>query len=146
MSYDPALPTTRDRVRALIGDTTTPELFPDATYDAIIAVETGVYAAASRIARMLAAQYARMVDQEVGQVSARYSQLFDHYSALADHMAAAVGSSADGAPVPYFGGVVTSEKDALEDDDTLEKPYFTKDMQKNNDAASQTDDDDDDDD
>lgn len=35
--FDPSLPTVRDRIRSIVGDITSPETLPDATYDAVIA-------------------------------------------------------------------------------------------------------------
>jgi hypothetical protein len=128
MSFDPALGTTRDVVRSLIGDITTPEYFADATYDAVIAVEVSAYASAARMARMIAALLGRQVDQSVGQVRANLAQRFDHYMALADTLDAQKGTAGGNAPVPYFGGTVTAEKDALNADTTLVQPYFKTDM------------------
>ena len=68
MTYDPALPTTRDKIRLLVGDTdTTAELLPDATYDAAIAAygETWKLAAAE-----MAEAVAVAIERQVSSFSA----------------------------------------------------------------------------
>lgn len=58
MAYDPSLSTYRDHVRLAVGDTGTPELLPDATYDAKLAVRTyGI--AVAEICEALLARYAQ---------------------------------------------------------------------------------------
>ncbi|MGB3330439.1 MAG: class I SAM-dependent methyltransferase [Thermomicrobiales bacterium] len=37
MTFDPTLPTIRDRIRSIVGDINEPPTMPDATYDAVIA-------------------------------------------------------------------------------------------------------------
>lgn len=57
MTYDPLLPTTRDRIRLIVGDTSddeATELFPDETYDAEIARYTNWKLAAASMAEAAA--------------------------------------------------------------------------------------------
>lgn len=57
MSYDPQLPTTLDRIRMIVGDTSSDvdtELFPDETYNATIAEHTNWKLAAAAMADAVA--------------------------------------------------------------------------------------------
>lgn len=63
MSYDPTLPTTLDRIRLIVGDTSddqATELFPDETYEAEIAN----YANWKRAAAAMAAAAAVKIEQD----------------------------------------------------------------------------------
>lgn len=57
MSYDPTLPTIRDRIRSIVGDTAgieTDETFPDSTYDAVIELHANWKLAAAEMAEKVA--------------------------------------------------------------------------------------------
>jgi arginyl-tRNA synthetase len=87
MSFDPSLPTVRDRIRLAVGDTSNDpetEFFGDATYNVIIAEETNWKRAGARIAEAI------LADLKQGVKSYSLQGVFsvtlldpDHLSALA---------------------------------------------------------------
>lgn len=82
VTYDPALPTTRDQVRTWVGDTNTDPArakLHDETIDAILVGEPDPFRAAALCADAIAAAYADRVDQSEGGQSATLSQQYEHY-------------------------------------------------------------------
>ena len=68
MSFDPTLPTTLDRIRLIVGDTSgdpATELFPDDTYTAAIAEQTNWKLAAAEMAEAVAVK----LDQKLTSVN-----------------------------------------------------------------------------
>jgi hypothetical protein len=83
VSYDPSLPTARDRVRFTVGDTASPELRPDTEYDALIA-QYDERTATLKMAESLASQYAQDPSSiSVGGLSVSFSDLVKNWQQLA---------------------------------------------------------------
>lgn len=92
MSYDPTLPTPRDRVRFTVGDIYSPELRSDAQYDALI-TQYGETEAVVRMAESLASEYAQNPSSvNVGGVSVSYSALVSNWQAIAKKYAEGIPS------------------------------------------------------
>lgn len=83
MSYDPTLPTPRDRVRFTLADTAEPPLRTDVEYDALITLY-GETEATVRMAESLASEYAQNPSSvNVGGVAVSYSTLVQNWQAIA---------------------------------------------------------------
>ncbi len=84
MSFDPSLPTDRDKVRLYIGDTDpASERLSDDTIDGVLALERNPRRAAARCAQILAAKFATLSDVRGMHVAANRSNLYRYYSELA---------------------------------------------------------------
>jgi hypothetical protein len=62
VTYDPALSTVRDRMRLRLGDVESAELYPNATYDALLALWTTEDRALYELAKALIVRYAQQPD------------------------------------------------------------------------------------
>jgi len=83
-SYDPSLPTDKDKVRFRTGDTDeTDQLLQDEEINYLLSETTNVLLAASRAAKAIAAKFARQADKSVGSLSISLSQKAQAYMALA---------------------------------------------------------------
>lgn len=120
---------TRDEVRFLVGDTdTADQLAQDEEIAYAVAQEANARAAAARVARAIAAKFARKADKSVGDLRISYKQQYDNYIALADELtrdAAIYGA------MPYAGGISESDKDSVEDDSDRVNPSFKRGMHDN---------------
>jgi hypothetical protein len=94
-TYDPTLPTDRDWVRFLIGDTNvtpaTDALFTDEEIDAVLTEQSNKYLAAARLLSNLSARWAGagrgVMSKRVDELSARWGVSGDTASALASRIA-----------------------------------------------------------
>lgn len=78
MTYNAGLPTTRDRIRLIVGDTSNDvaaEMFPDATYDAVLTQYTNWKRAAADMAEAVAVQLDRKLSgmTAVGDVALQWT-------------------------------------------------------------------------
>lgn len=122
-SGDPSA-TARDEVRFLTGDTdTTDQLVTDEEIAYAIAQEANNRGAAVRVARAVAAKFARRSDMSVGDLSYSYSQRAKAYYELADKLEldAALYSA-----MPYAGGITISGKETVENDSDRAPPAFKR--------------------
>lgn len=99
-SYDPTLPTIRDRIRHTLADTnmTTP-LRQDEEYEAVIGLHTEWKLAAADMAESLANQFAQEVDTfgESGGVSVSWKERVGAWQATARRLRAEVALAEQGA-------------------------------------------------
>ncbi|MFN8533851.1 MAG: hypothetical protein U0556_09910 [Dehalococcoidia bacterium] len=131
MPYDPALPTTRDRVRRLIGDVAATPVLADGEIDWVIGQYGDLYLAAAECAEILAGHYAPGVQMSVGDQSIDAGARFAHYRTLAKSLRSRAGSfgGADGGggALPYAGGIAVADKEATELDAAATPPFFRRD-------------------
>lgn len=137
-SYSPSDMDFKDKVRLMIGDTDeNDQQLQDEEIEFFIETEGNYVRAAARSCETLAAKFARLTDQSVGQVKESLSALLEHYLKLADkyRKRAESGegglSAGAGALEPYAGGISVSDKDARESDEDRVEPAFTKDLHDN---------------
>ena len=123
-SYDPTLPTDKDKVRLTIGDTvTTAFLLSNEEIVALLSMYGSVHQAAIAAARGLAAKYSREADKWVGDLKILASQKAKAFLELATALSDAGGSmSARG--VPSAGGIRISQKETMEDNTDRVRPAF----------------------
>lgn len=90
MSYDPGLPTARDRIRFTVGDTGSPELRPDTEYDALLS-QNDERTATLRMAESLASQYAQDPSSiSVAGMTISFSSLVSNWQQLASALRASL--------------------------------------------------------
>jgi hypothetical protein len=88
-SYNPALPTTRDRVRFYIDDREpTAPLFSNEEIDAMLTIGIRPLAAAASLADALAVRYGRLVSQSIDGASFSYGERAKFYLELANRLRA----------------------------------------------------------
>lgn len=119
----------RDEVRFLVGDTdTSDQLVNDAEIAYAVAEEADNLMAAARIAKAIAAKFARLVDKSVGDLSISYNQRQEAFLNLASELE--TRSNRSGA-APYAGGISVSDKETVEDNTDRVEPSFKKGMNDN---------------
>ena len=124
-TYDTTLPTNRDKIRLLIGDTiSTDEQMSDEELDAMLVMYGSVKPTAIAALRVLASKYARFADKWVGDLKILASQKSRAYLEMAKTLAASTTLSGGG--VPSAGGIYADEKQAGEENDSLAKPAFKR--------------------
>lgn len=116
----------KDQVRFLVQDTQSAKpLLQDEEIAYLISTEGSPQDAAAKAAETLAAQFARFVDESVGQVKVSFSQRFKHYSELAKNLKRQASiKNAE----PFAGALDESQKNVQEEDDDRIKPFFTRDQ------------------
>ena len=128
-SFDPALPTDKDKVRLYIGDTdeTNPQV-ADETIDATLVEYPDPLLAAAVISRSLAAQYGRQVTYRAGDVSENSSDLAKFYLDLAKELDPAGVTKAIPLASISVGGLSISEKETLDSNSDAVQPSFSRGM------------------
>ena len=116
-----------DAVRYAMGDTNPlNELVSDEEIAYLVTtVGSDVYAVASQAALNLSHSYAGRVDQTVGKVSVKYSQLAAQWLAVYNSLRRKIGMEAP----PYAGGISESDKSIDENDTDVPRSAFTVGMQ-----------------
>lgn len=125
-TYDPTLPTEKDQVRLMIGDTDQDNAeFSNEEINALITLHGGARAAAVAAAGGLAAKYSRHADKWVGDLKILASQKAKAFAALATTLGnLAIGYTG----VPSAGGIRISQKDTMEEDTNRVEPKFKVNM------------------
>lgn len=91
-----------DMVRFIIGDTdTTDQLVTDEEIQALLTIQSNVYRVSAKIARSLAAKYARYVSGTLGDLSASENQATVQFKQVADWC----DRQANKQVSPYIGGI-----------------------------------------
>ena len=117
-----------EKVRFLIGDTVSATAqLQDAEINFLL-TESGnnTYLAASSACLAIAAEYGRLVDKEVGDLSIFFSQRQRNYLDLAEKLAKQAGKKST--PNLYAGGINTSDKDVYDDNTSIVHATFKRDM------------------
>lgn len=124
----------RDAVRFLVGDTDTNDQLVQNEEITWALTQGGVYNAASRVARAIAAKFSRKVDFEVSKdLKVFYSKQADLYNSLADNLQEQASRFV---PLPFAGGISVSNKESYEADTDRVKPSFHRsDFMDNEDSA-----------
>ena len=110
-SGDPAS-SSKDKVRFLIGDTDTAmQLVQDQEIGAILAMQSNAYRAAARVARAIAAKFARQVDVTGEGLAERGSQRARAFRDLADELDATADAEGPQVPIarPRIHGYATHD-------------------------------------
>jgi hypothetical protein len=119
-TYD--ISTERGQVRFYVGDTdSTDPLLEDAEVDFLLDAEGSVKAAAIAAAETIAAEFSRLADKSVGDLSISQSQKAAQYFALAEWLRRAMAKGA----LLYFGGISKTTKETREADTDRVDPAFT---------------------
>ena len=128
-TFDPALPTNKDKVRLYIGDTdeTNPQV-ADETIEATLVEYPDPMLAAAVISRSLAAQYGRQVTYRAGDVSENSSDLAKFYLDLAKELDPAGVTKAIPLASISVGGLSISEKETLDTNSDAVQPSFSRGM------------------
>lgn len=113
-----------DAVRFLVGDTDIDApLMADEEIAYALSADGAVQKAAARIARAIAARFARKADKTVGDLRISYSQRVAHYQELARRLDLQADRSDVGL---YAGGLSVSDKEAVERDADRVRPSFKR--------------------
>lgn len=127
-SYDPALVGTNevDTLRLLVGDTDSQAwLLANEEYAWAISTQRNLWAAAAQSAENIAMLFTRRVDVKLGRaMQIAYSKTADQYF----QRAAWLRKKSMGTVVPYIGGALLADKQALQNDPALVAAIWTKEM------------------
>jgi hypothetical protein len=122
-SYDSALPTDKDKVRLLVGDTlTTDQQLQNEEITYFLSVRPDINLAAADSAKAIAARYARQADTSNLSLSISASQRAEAYAKLAASLEARAGSLS--AADMFVGGTKISEKITRASDPDEVQPNF----------------------
>lgn len=113
----------RDEVRFLLGDTTSPGDLSDEEVDYLLATYTTAGSAALNGARTLMAKFAGEVDRQVGDLRISASQKYRQYSALIAELVEVASRTTPNNI--YVGGQSRDERVTDEQDTDLPPPRFT---------------------
>jgi hypothetical protein len=93
VTYSPALATARDRLRFRLGDIEAAELYPDATYDALLALWTTEDRALYELAKALIVRYAQQPNEVSvsGAVAVKWAERLATWRALVADLGLALG-------------------------------------------------------
>lgn len=102
---------TVDAVRLKIGDTDLddPQLQDEEISYYLSEASSNVTKAASLASRGLAAKYARLADEVVGEVEVKWSQRSKRYLDLAEQLENELSSLTKSTPLPFAGGISKSD-------------------------------------
>lgn len=119
----------RDEVRFLVGDTdTSDQLVTDEEIAYAVTEEADNLMAASRVAKAIAAKFARLVDKSVGDLKISYNQRQKAFLDLASELEK---RSNESGAAPYAGGISISDKETVVDDADRVEPAFKRGMNDN---------------
>jgi len=119
---------TKDEVRFLVGDTDKDNpLVQDEEISYAIGAEASVLRAAVRVARGIAASFARTVEKQVGDLKIKAGDRYKNYLEILKTLEAEASISLPGA-APFAGGISHSQKETQTDDSDRVDPSFSKGM------------------
>lgn len=131
-TYTPTLPTGKDQVRLLVGDTDiTDQQLSDEEISAMITAYSSTQSAAIAAARALAAKYARFADKWVGDLKILASQKSDMYLKLANELEESSTVMGSSGGVLSAGGIYVAQKEIAAADEALVQPFFRRGMHDN---------------
>lgn len=124
-TFDPTLPTAKDRIRQRIGDTdVTAARIQDETIAAYLAGNLSELGVARQLCLDLAAYYAGLGDSNIDNQMSRNSQIYTHYINLAGQIAREIGAPAGGGAMSgaiFVGGL--TETRSVTFDPQLDCPW-----------------------
>lgn len=113
-----------NKIRLYIGDTDSADpLLQDEEIQVMQADTTGFKATVAACCRLICAQLSRKVDYKLSLLTEKASVLYDRYKAMAERYEAMSSVS-----YPWSGAIYVSDKEATEDDISLVKPKFKKNL------------------
>ena len=119
-----ALDVELNKIRLYIGDTDSNDpLLQDEEIASVQADTTGFRATVAACCRLICAQLARKVDYKLSLLTEKASVLYDRYEVQAERFEAMSSVS-----YPWSGAIFKDDKEAVEDDTSLVKPKFKKDL------------------
>ncbi len=122
-TFTQTLPTTRDKVRQLIGDTdSTAPLIADEALDYVLTYKPTIRKAAAEACRYIAAKFARDATTSVSGFSATLMSRHEQYLKMAEEWDAQ--GSAAGVAVPTAGGIEETDRLANDEDTSLQARLF----------------------
>jgi len=125
------LSSTKDEVRYLVGDTDRDDqLVQDEEIAYALSVEGSTLRAAVRVARSIAARYARIVEKQVGDLKIKSGEKYKNYLEIMKSLENEAAGSIPGAS-PFAGGISKAQKETLESDSDRVEPSFGKGMMDN---------------
>lgn len=130
-SYDNTLPTKKDKIRALVGDTdSSNQLVTDEQIEEIaLKQDSNLFGAASIVARMIHASFGNEVTRRVADLSVDLSDKADNYNQLAEKYEDKKKQGYDANAFKDMSIAVSEDsKDDLDDDEDLVQPRFTRDQ------------------
>lgn len=117
--YDLDLPTDKDKVRLLIGDTDPNDpLLSDTEIQYFVDGQGSLGRAASEACRAIAGMFARNMSQSIGGLSADFSAKYRQYLGMADELAAS--SDQSDTVSPYISGYSKAAKETEHGDSDRE--------------------------
>lgn len=127
-TYTPDFDTDRDQVRFFMGDTdTTDQLISDEEIAFAVTEEGNLYEAAATLCEALAAEFARKVNRQVGDLRLSSEQQFEHYLELAGKLRRRASTKSTNVLAP---SISIADKNAAENDTDRVRPSFTRDLHK----------------
>ena len=126
-SYDEtALDVELNKIRLFIGDTDSDDpLLQDEEIASAQADVVGFKATVAACCRLICAQLSRKVDYKLSLLTEKASALYERYKDMAERYE--VMSSVS---YPWSGSIFEADKEAVEDDTSLVKPKFRKDLHR----------------
>jgi hypothetical protein len=103
----------------------------DETITAILALQPNAYQAAAMCAENLAGRYANLVDRQVGDLRASYSQRAKQWLELAGRLRTSASRGSLALAIPYAGGISVADKLAQETNTDRVAPAFTRNLHDN---------------
>lgn len=132
---DPA-DSTKDEVRFLVGDTVqSDQQVQDEEISYAISAESSTLRAAVRVARAIAAHYARSVEKQVGDLKIKAGDTYKNYLEIVKSLEQEAAGSLPGA-APFAGGISHATKDTTKEDSDRVEPYFSRGMLDNPNVGS----------
>jgi hypothetical protein len=112
----------------------------DETITAILALQPNAYQAAAMCAENLAGRYANLVDRQVGDLRASYSQRAKQWLELAGRLRTSASRGSLALAVPYAGGISIADKLTQESNTDRVAPAFTRNLHDDPETARAVDD------
>lgn len=126
----------KDEVRFLVGDTDFDDgQVQDEEVLYALQVEGSTLRAAVRVARAIAAHYARAVEKQVGDLKIKASEKYKNYLDIMKALEEEAAGSIPGAS-PFAGGISKTQKDTQENDSDRVEPAFSRGMMDNPNTSS----------
>jgi hypothetical protein len=126
-TYNPTLPTDKDIVRFMVGDTISADpLVEDEEILATLSMQPVVQLASAEIAEAIAGKFARCVDTKVGKSELKKSQRAQFYLDLSKRIKEQYRRKGAFTGIPYAGGISKSDKCTVEQNSDRVEPIFKK--------------------
>lgn len=127
-TYNSALPTDKDKVRALIGDTdTNNQLITDEFIAVVLAEENNnLYGAGALAALAISSLFARKADKSLGPMSVSYSNQANNFRSMYESLREVQTSGGGSSYAPSWGGASKAQRDlytSTQDEDFIDRAF-----------------------